>query len=183
MKKTLKLSKHLLLSLTLATACVANAGGPKTWGSASDVTAIGLPLVALGNVYVKGDTEGFKELSYTLGSAFAASEVLKSVIHEKRPDGSGIDGFPSGHAAVAFAAAHFMDKRYDAEFSPYLYAVAGFTALARVKADKHYAHDVLAGAGLGVFSAEYFTHPVSGGQVSLMPAKSGLAVVWQTPLF
>ena len=76
-----------------------------------------------------------------------------------------------------------MDKRYDSEASPYLYAVAGFTALARVKADKHYAHDVLAGAGLGYVSAEYFTHPMSGGAVSLMPSKSGLAVFWQAPLF
>jgi membrane-associated phospholipid phosphatase len=183
MKKSLKLSKLLILSLTLATAGMANAGGAKTWSTASDVTAVGLPLVALGNVYVKGDVEGLKELTYTLGTSLAASEVLKSLVHEKRPDGSGIDSFPSGHTAIAFAAAHFMDKRYDSEASPYLYAVAGFTALARVKADKHYAHDVLAGAGLGYVSAEYFTHPMSGGAVSLMPSKSGLAVFWQAPLF
>ena len=76
-----------------------------------------------------------------------------------------------------------MDKRYAPEAYPFLYAAAGLTALARVKADKHFTKDVLAGAGLGYASAEYFTRPLSGGALSLMPAKSGFAVLWQKPLF
>jgi hypothetical protein len=55
--------------------------------------------------------------------------------------------------------------------------------LARVKADKHFTKDVVAGAALGYASAEYFTRPIAGGAVSLMPGKSGFAVVWQKPLF
>jgi len=174
----------LLLALTTTCAMTANAGGVQTWGHVSDALAIGLPLVAAGNAFTKGDSEGVKELTYTLGTTFVATEALKSLVHEKRPDGSGNESFPSGHTAIAFAAARFMDKRYaGSEAAPYLYAAAGLTALARVKADKHYAKDVLAGAGLGYVSAEYFTQPLSGGAVSLMPAKSGFAVIWQKPLF
>jgi membrane-associated phospholipid phosphatase len=113
----------------------------------------------------------------------AATTALKSLIHEQRPDGSGNDSFPSGHTAIAFAAARFIDKRYAPEASPYLYAAAGLTALARVKADKHFTKDVVVGAALGYASAEFFTRPIAGGAVSLMPGKSGFAVVWQKPLF
>ncbi len=179
----MKQIKSLLMTLAATLTVAANAGGPQTWGHVSDALAVGLPLVAAGTALTKGDTEGVKELTLTLGSTFVAAEALKSLVHAKRPDGSGNDSFPSGHTAIAFASARFFDKRYAPESSPLLYAAAGLTALARVKADKHYTKDVLAGAGLGYVSAEYFTRSISGGAVSLMPAKSGFAVLWQMPLF
>ncbi len=179
----MKHTTALLLTLAASFASLAQAGGTQTWGNVSDVLAIGLPLVAAGKAFGTGDSEGVKELTYTLGSTLVAAETLKTLVHEKRPDGSGNDSFPSGHTAIAFAAARFFDKRYAPETSAYLYAAAGLTAIARVKADKHYAKDVVAGAGLGYVSAEYFTRPLSGGAVSLMPAKSGFAILWQKPLF
>ena len=179
----MKSAKALVLSFAFTLSGVANAGGVQTWGNMSDALAVGLPLLAAGTAFGKGDSQGVKELTYTLGATLAATTALKSLIHEQRPDGSGNDSFPSGHTAIAFAAARFIDKRYASEASPYLYAAAGLTALARVKADKHYTKDVLVGAGLGYAAAEYFTRPIAGGAVSLMPAKSGVAVLWQKPLF
>jgi len=179
----MKSVKALLLTIVTTFAGLAQAGGPQTWGHTSDALAIGLPLLAAGKAFTSGDSEGVKELTYTLGTTLVAAQTLKALVHEKRPDGSGNDSFPSGHTAIAFAAARFYDKRYNPEASAFLYAAAGLTALARVKADKHYNKDVLAGAALGYASAEYFTRPLSGGAVSLMPAKSGFAVLWQKPLF
>jgi membrane-associated phospholipid phosphatase len=179
----MKSAKALVLSFAVSMAGVANAGGVQTWGHMSDALAVGLPLLAAGTAFGKGDSQGVKELTYSLGATLAATTALKSLIHEQRPDGSGNDSFPSGHTAIAFAAARFIDKRYAPEASPYLYAAAGLTALARVKADKHFTKDVVAGAALGYASAEYFTRPIAGGAVSLMPGKSGFAVVWQKPLF
>lgn len=179
----MKSAKALVLSFAVSMAGIANAGGVQTWGHVSDALAVGLPLLAAGTAFGKGDSQGVKELTYSLGATLAATTALKSLIHEQRPDGSGNDSFPSGHTAIAFAAARFIDKRYAPEASPYLYAAAGLTALARVKADKHYTKDVVAGAALGYASAEYFTRPIAGGAVSLMPGKSGFAVVWQKPLF
>jgi membrane-associated phospholipid phosphatase len=179
----MKSAKALVLSFAVSMAGVANAGGVQTWGNVSDALAVGLPLLAAGHAFGKGDSQGVKELTYSLGATLAATTALKSLIHEQRPDGSGNDSFPSGHTAIAFAAARFIDKRYAPEASPYLYAAAGLTALARVKADKHFTKDVVVGAALGYASAEYFTRPIAGGAVSLMPGKSGFAVVWQKPLF
>ena len=179
----MKSAKALVLSFAVSMAGVANAGGVQTWGHLSDALAVGLPLLAAGTAFGKGDSQGVKELTYSLGATLAATTALKSLIHEQRPDGSGNDSFPSGHTAIAFAAARFIDKRYAPEASPYLYAAAGLTALARVKADKHFTKDVVVGAALGYASAEYFTRPIAGGAVSLMPGKSGFAVVWQKPLF
>jgi membrane-associated phospholipid phosphatase len=179
----MKSAKALVLSFAVSMAGIANAGGVQTWGHVSDALAVGLPLLAAGTAFGKGDSQGVKELTYSLGATLAATTALKSLIHEQRPDGSGNDSFPSGHTAIAFAAARFIDKRYAPEASPYLYAAAGLTALARVKADKHFTKDVVVGAALGYASAEYFTRPIAGGAVSLMPGKSGFAVVWQKPLF
>jgi membrane-associated phospholipid phosphatase len=179
----MKSAKALVLSFAVSMSGVANAGGVQTWGHVSDALAVGLPLLAAGTAFGKGDSQGVKELTYSLGATLAATTALKSLIHEQRPDGSGNDSFPSGHTAIAFAAARFIDKRYAPEASPYLYAAAGLTALARVKADKHFTKDVVVGAALGYASAEYFTRPIAGGAVSLMPGKSGFAVVWQKPLF
>ena len=173
----------IALSITLAFCSQVNAGNLDGWRNVSDALAVGLPLVAAGKAFSTGDSEGVKELTYSLGTTLVAAQTLKALIHERRPDGSGNDSFPSGHTAIAFAAARFFDKRYATEASPYLYAAAGLTAIARVKADKHYAKDVLAGAGLGYVSAEYFTRPVAGGKVSMMQSQSGLAVLWQKPLF
>ena len=179
----MKSAKALVLSFAVSMAGIANAGGVQTWGHVSDALAVGLPLLAAGTAFGKGDSQGVKELTYSLGATLAATTALKSLIHEQRPDGSGNDSFPSSHTAIAFAAARFIDKRYAPEASPYLYAAAGLTALARVKADKHFTKDVVVGAALGYASAEYFTRPIAGGAVSLMPGKSGFAVVWQKPLF
>jgi membrane-associated phospholipid phosphatase len=179
----MKPAKALLLTIFTAFVGVAQASGPHTWGQASDALAIGLPLLAAGKAFTSGDSEGMKELSYALGTTLVAAQTLKALVHEKRPDGSGNDSFPSGHTAIAFAAARFYDKRNNPETSALLYAAAGLTALARVKADKHYNKDVLAGAALGYACSEYFTRPLSGGAVTLMPAKSGFAVLWQKPLF
>jgi len=177
-----KYFKVSALALTISCLNIAIAGGTQNWANVSDVLAIGLPLVATGKALTSGDANDIKDLTYSLGSTLIATQGLKSLIHGNRPDGSGNDSFPSGHTAIAFAAARFYDKRYQSEASPYLYAAAGLTALARVKADKHYNKDVLAGAALGYASAEYFTRPVSGGALSLIPAKSGFSLFWQKSL-
>ena len=105
----MKSAKALVLSFAFTLSGVANAGGVQTWGNMSDALAVGLPLLAAGTAFGKGDSQGVKELTYSLGATLAATTALKSLIHEQRPDGSGNDSFPSGHTAIAFAAARFID--------------------------------------------------------------------------
>jgi membrane-associated phospholipid phosphatase len=46
------------------------------------------------------------------------AQGLKHSVHERRPDGSGNDSFPSGHAAVSFAAAATIHRRYGWDPAP-----------------------------------------------------------------
>jgi membrane-associated phospholipid phosphatase len=180
--KTRKLALTWVCAVLSGACSSAFAGGANSWSSASDLLAVGLPALAAGVTWAQGDTEGAKELTYSLGGAFAITTVLKKSIHSSRPDGSDNESFPSGHTAVAFAAVRYMDKRYGAELAPYtpwLYAAAGLTGVARVQANKHHWQDVLAGGALGYATAHYLTEPVKGGQLSLLPTPGGMAVAWQ----
>jgi membrane-associated phospholipid phosphatase len=89
--------------------------------------------------------------------AYVGKTALKAVVNEERPDHSDNKSFPSGHAAMAFAAARSIDKEFRKD-SPWI-SVAGYAAataigVERVVSDRHHWYDVLAGAALGFGSAE-----------------------------
>lgn len=168
-----------MISLLLATQ--GHAGG-QAWSTASDLLAVGLPTLAAAYTYRDRDADGAAQLAWTLGATVGSTEILKHQISELRPDRSDDKSFPSGHTAVAFASARYLDKRYSGQVSPYLlYGAAGLTALARVQADKHYWKDTIAGGALGYAWAEFFTETKAGGRVSLLPAPNGVTVAWQRP--
>ncbi len=81
---------------------------------------------------------------------------LKYTVKELRPDRSSHNSFPSGHTASAFMGAEMLRLEYG-ETSAWIpaagYAVALFTGFMRIYNDRHWAGDVLAGAGLGIFMA------------------------------
>jgi Membrane-associated phospholipid phosphatase len=95
------------------------------------------------------------------GTVFA----VKSFSNETRPDGSDQYSFPSGHTAAAFATAEFMRQEYK-DVSPWYgvgaYAMAAATGYLRVYNNKHWAGDVVAGAGIGIMSTRlaYWIYPV-----------------------
>jgi PAP2 superfamily len=89
---------------------------------------------------------------------------VKGWSHEMRPDGSDYQSFPSGHTAEAFAGAEFMREEYK-DVSPW-YGIAGYaaataTGMLRMYNDKHWASDVIAGAGVGIASTRlaYWLYP------------------------
>ena len=89
--------------------------------------------------------------------AYGAKTVLKAMVKEERPDHSDNKSFPSGHAAMAFAAARSIDKEFRKEsiWIPIAgYAAATAVGIERVASDRHHWYDVLAGAGVGVGAAE-----------------------------
>lgn len=93
----------------------------------------------------------------SVGVSFALKTALKKMVKEERPDHSDNESFPSGHAAMAFAAARSIDKEFRQEsiWIPIAgYAAATAIGVQRVTSDRHHWYDVLAGAGLGVASAE-----------------------------
>lgn len=89
--------------------------------------------------------------------AFGAKTALKAMVKEERPDHSDNKSFPSGHAAMAFAAARSIDKEFrkDCIWIPIAgYAAATAVGIERVASDRHHWYDVVAGAGLGFGAAE-----------------------------
>jgi membrane-associated phospholipid phosphatase len=82
---------------------------------------------------------------------------LKAIVKEERPDHSDNKSFPSGHAAMAFAAARSIDKEFrkDCIWIPIAgYAAATAVGIERVASDRHHWYDVVAGAAVGFGSAE-----------------------------
>lgn len=128
------------------------------------------PAVAVYGLNLAGikGTHNFKERSILLGMATlfqgGTTDGLKRIIKEDRPDNSNALSFPSGHTSTAFANAEFMRMEYK-DVSPW-YGVAGYAAAAatgylRMYNNKHWLHDVVAGAGIGILStqAAYFLYP------------------------
>ena len=133
-------------SLGAATSAEASKAG---WDHASNISrtlVVGASLAVPG---LQHDWSGLGHTALALGVTGAATRVSKWAIPETRPDGSDDKSFPSGHTSISFAAAASLHKRYGWQAGLPAYAVAAFPGVARVKADKHYTHDVVAGAALG----------------------------------
>ena len=101
------------------------------------------------------ETTALAVASYAMGTAITYSG--KQLIGERRPDGSDRRSFPSGHATYAFAGATMLHHEYG-HLSPWVtvggYGLATLVALDRVRCDRHYLHDVCAGAAIGIAATE-----------------------------
>lgn len=82
---------------------------------------------------------------------------MKHGVSHRRPDHSAANSFPSGHTALAAAGAELLRLEYGS--TSVWIPVAGFTVTAatgllRIYNDRHWLGDVLAGAAIGLLSAD-----------------------------
>lgn len=118
----------------------------------------------------------------SVGVAYIGKTAMKAMIHEERPDHSDDKSFPSGHAAMAFAAARSIDKEFRKEsiWIPIAgYAAATAVGVQRVARDRHHWYDVVAGAGVGIGAAEltwWASDKLLGKDSSIKVAASGNTV-------
>lgn len=105
-------------------------------------------------------------LIYFMSTAITNSIVftVKNRSAVERPDASDLLSFPSGHTAQAFVSAEFLRQEYK-HISPW-YGVAGYAAAVttgalRMRHNKHWLNDVVAGAGIGILSTRvsYWLYP------------------------
>ncbi|MCX6270159.1 MAG: phosphatase PAP2 family protein [Bacteroidetes bacterium] len=121
-------------------------------------------LVYAGPVMVAGlNTLGIKgshnipEEALLFSSCFLLTSIFTAVLKVEtkvmRPDGSSRNAMPSGHTSTAFANATVMYLEYR-NISPWYgvaaYTMAGSVGMLRIMNNRHWASDVLVGAGLGV---------------------------------
>ncbi|MDQ6737372.1 MAG: phosphatase PAP2 family protein, partial [Gemmatimonadota bacterium] len=152
----------------------------------------------------------------SIGAAGVVGVLIKGVVGRARPyvvadsnshdlhfgrgfHDDGYTSFPSGHTLVAFAAASaageeigYLWPHSSSLITPALFTGATLAALSRVYNDKHWASDVIAGAGVGTVIARGVVrygrmHPHNKLDRLLlpnavMPAPDGsMALVWSRP--
>ncbi|WP_162789150.1 MULTISPECIES: phosphatase PAP2 family protein [Sphingomonas] len=150
------------------------AASPAGWNSASNISrnlTFGMSFVVPAG---HGDWDGVGQAALSIGAAGAITQALKWAIPETRPDGSNRMSFPSGHTSMSFAAAASLQQRYGWKAGAPATLLAAFTGLARVKADKHYVHDVVVGAVIGEAGGLLLTHHRRTGAAP--PAMVGMSL-------
>jgi hypothetical protein len=95
------------------------------------------------------------DLLLAVGRAYAVTGVLKHAVDARRPDG-GRHSFPSGHTSMAFAGAESIRREYGWGWGAPALLAAGFVGWSRVETRRHYTHDVLFGAAIGVLANHDF---------------------------
>lgn len=133
------------------------AASDKGWSDASSIGRDVLIVAALGVPAVQADWSGDLQAGASMLVAGGVSYGLKELIHERRPDGSDDKSFPSGHAAISFAAAATLENRYGWKVGIPAFALASFVGAARVEARKHHWYDVVAGGAIGSASGFLLT--------------------------
>ncbi|MCQ2266935.1 MAG: phosphatase PAP2 family protein [Bacteroidaceae bacterium] len=82
------------------------------------------------------------------------TNAVKRAVREQRPRSGLPNSFPSGHTATAFTGAELCRIEYGWKVGGPAYAVAATVGFLRMWNDYHWYNDVLAGAALGVLSAQ-----------------------------
>jgi len=142
--------------------------GDSSRNTQADMLAIGLPIAAYTLTGLKKDKEGAWEMTKSLGLTVAGTLALNALIDKETPTGDADDAFPSGHSAIVFSSAAFIQRRYGWRTGLPAYAIAGYVGWLRVKTDEHDWIDVLGGAALGIASSTLFTQRWSN-RVTLSP--------------
>lgn len=120
------------------------------------------------------------DLIESLAVAELMTQGLKVATRRDRPDGSGANSFPSGHAAGTMAFATTLERHFGWKFYLPAYAFASYVAMSRLHDNRHYASDVVFGSAVGIIAGRTVTRhgrenfPI---QAALVPG-GGVAVLF-----
>lgn len=118
-----------------------------------------LPVVSYVGLGFTGakSKHGLTDRVFVTATSYIALAVLTNVtkyfVDERRPDSPATNSFPSGHTATAFMGAELVRRDYGPVYGTAAYAVATTVAFMRLYNHRHWLNDVLAGAGVGILSA------------------------------
>ena len=120
---------------------------------------------ALGALYLAGRSAGNGRTVSTAATAFESylwatlvTTASKAAFGREPPGEGSQDGrffsgdsiFPSGHTLRSFAIASVLADRYGRRAALFAYPVASLVGLSMIQEDRHWASDIVAGAGLGL---------------------------------
>ncbi len=96
------------------------------------------------------------------------TQAVKLTIDRSRPDGDSWS-FPSGHSSGTFASATVLQRHFGWKVGVPAYAVAAYVAGSRLAERRHFASDVIIGAGVGIVSARAVTVGRGTSRFALTP--------------
>ena len=160
-KNWFRLDTILVASLAISFAAKSNAESQKDrdLAEAGDWVQILLPVGGYLGAWAQGDKQGVLQLTKALGGASVTAHFFKQVAERGRPDATDSRSFPSGHTTAAFAGSEFIRTRYGNAWGIPATVAAAFVGYTRIRANKHFRDDVLAGASNGLMWNWYFTSP------------------------
>ncbi len=126
------------------------------------VVSLGLASAGVKGKHSLGDQVILALLSNLI--AQGVTQSMKRIIQYPRPNGEDNHSFPSGHATTAFTNATLLHEEYGQR--SVLYSIGGYGAATavgtmRILNNKHWAADVLFGAGVGIGATKlvYISYP------------------------
>lgn len=116
---------------------------------------------------IKGKSSiGYMTLKGSMSALLANgfTRIIKNTADKERPDKSDRLSFSSGHTANAFMAAEIVHQEFGHRsvfYSIGAYSIASTVAYLRIRNNKHWFSDVVAGAGVGLISTKlsYWVYP------------------------
>lgn len=119
------------------------------------------------------------DLIQSLAISEGLTQTLKHVTRRERPDHSGRNSFPSGHAADTFAFATAMERHLGWRYAVPAYIFASYVAVSRMPANRHWLSDAVFGASVGIIAGRTVTsreaHPFP---VAVTYVPGGAAIVF-----
>jgi hypothetical protein len=151
----------------------------KYYGDTPEQMALSIGTWVLGRVL---DKPKLAHLGMDLLRAQAITEIMvepiKFAVGRERPDGSDRQSFPSGHAAITFAAAAVIERHLGWKHSVWAYGIASYVAASRLHDNKHYLSDVVFGAAVGSIAGRTVTrHGRDAWTLGPAAVPGGIAIV------
>jgi hypothetical protein len=97
------------------------------------------------------------DLLQSLAISDAITQTLKYATKRERPDGSGRNSFPSGHAADTFAFATALERHLGWKGAVPAYIFSSYVAISRLPANRHWLSDAVFGSAVGIISGRTVT--------------------------
>lgn len=112
------------------------------------------------------------------------TETLKPIVREPRPHDAGDKtSFPSGHSTRAFAFAATVNELHGSTWGIPAYVLATAVAYSRMNDNRHYVHDVAAGAAIGasygISISQRYQNKKTNTEMTAIPTGDGMALTFR----
>ena len=119
------------------------------------------------------------DLIRALAISEGLTQALKYTTRRERPDHSGRNSFPSGHAADTFAFATALERHLGWRYAAPAYTFASYVALSRLPANRHWLSDAVFGSAVGIIAGRTVTgHEMNQFPVTVASIPGGAAILF-----